>query len=137
MNAPKYRQDPVKQQKAEDKKDDKALKEYLVKIKSNTLEDRRELDSIIVIRKNLADLCKKARRSILDKTEEQNLFPLMASGWAFTDSARPPISSLRSPDIRGRAFMRSPALAIARPRNSPSRWAQSGPVTPASSRPNS
>ena len=69
----------------EDKKEDKALKEYLVKIKSNTLEDRRALDSTIVLRRHLGDMCKKARRSILDKTEEQNLFLLMASGWAFTD----------------------------------------------------
>ena len=69
----------------EAKKDDLALKEYLVKIKSNTLEDIIKLDSTTVIRTQLGDMCKKARRSILDKTEDQNLFLLMASGWAFTD----------------------------------------------------
>ncbi len=69
----------------EDKKDDIALKEYLVKIKSNTLEDLRELGLSSELRTQIAKTCKEARRSILDKTEDQNLFLLMSSGWAMTD----------------------------------------------------
>lgn len=69
----------------EEKKDDKALKEYLVKIKSHTYEDLRELDLSTELRTQIANTCKAARRSILDKTEDQNLFLLMSSGWAMTD----------------------------------------------------
>ena len=67
------------------KKDDKTLKEYLVKIKSHTLEDLRKLDTITMYRTQLADLCKKARVRILDKTEDEDLFLFMSCGVAFAD----------------------------------------------------
>ncbi|ASV30717.1 DUF6090 family protein [Maribacter cobaltidurans] len=67
------------------KKDDNALKEYLVKIKSHTIEDLYKLDSLSRGRTKIADLCKKARISILDKTEDENLFLFMGSGFAFAD----------------------------------------------------
>jgi len=67
------------------KKDDRALKEYLVKIKSNILEDKLELDSISEGRRQIGELCKKARTRILNKTEDEDLMLFMASGWAFTD----------------------------------------------------
>lgn len=66
-------------------KDDSALKEYLVKIKSHTIEDLYKLDSITRGRKQITELCKKARISILDKTEDQNLILFMSSGFAFAD----------------------------------------------------
>ena len=67
------------------KKDDKALKEYMVKIKSHTLEDLYKLDSLSRGRTQIAELCKKARVSILDKTEDENLILFMSSGFAFAD----------------------------------------------------
>ena len=67
------------------KKDNNALNEYLVKIKSHTIEDLYKLDSITRGRTQIADLCKKARVSILDKTESENLFLFMGSGFAFAD----------------------------------------------------
>lgn len=67
------------------KKDDHALKEYLVKIKSHTIEDLYKLDSITRGRTRIAELCKKARVSILDKTEDENLILFMASGFALAD----------------------------------------------------
>ena len=69
----------------ETKKDDKALKEYLVKIKSHTLEDLRKLDTISIGRTQIAEICKKARMRILDKTEDQDLLLLKISGLAFAD----------------------------------------------------
>jgi len=67
------------------RKDNKILKEYLVKIKSHTIEDLRTLDTMIMYRTQLADLCKKARISILDKTEDENLILFMSCGVAFAD----------------------------------------------------
>lgn len=67
------------------KKDNNALKEYLVKIKSHTVEDLYKLDSISRGRTQIAELCKKARTSILEKTEDENLFLFMGSGFAFAD----------------------------------------------------
>ena len=67
------------------RKDNNALKEYLVKIKSHTLEDLQHLEEITKGRAQIAEACKKARISILDKTEEENLFVFMASGYAFAD----------------------------------------------------
>lgn len=67
------------------RKDDNALKEYLVKIKSHTKEDLYKLDSLSRGRKQIAELCKKARVSILDKTEDENLILFMGSGFAFAD----------------------------------------------------
>lgn len=67
------------------KKDNNALKEYLVKIKSHTMEDLYKLDSITRGRTQIAELCKKARTSILDKTEDENLILFMSSGFAFAD----------------------------------------------------
>lgn len=67
------------------KKDNNALKEYLVKIKSHTIEDLYKLDSITRGRTQIAELCKKARTSILDKTEDENPILFMSSGFAFAD----------------------------------------------------
>ncbi|MDT0642805.1 DUF6090 family protein [Zunongwangia sp. F363] len=65
--------------------DDKALKEYLGKIRSHTLKDIQWLDSLSIYRTYVGLQCKKARKSILDKTEEQNLSLLMSCGSAFMD----------------------------------------------------
>ena len=46
----------------EARKDDKALKEYLMKIRSHTLEDLQQLDQISAGRKMIAESCKKARK---------------------------------------------------------------------------
>lgn len=67
------------------RKDDNVLKEYLGKIKSHTLEDLRILDTMTVYRTQLAELCKKARVRMLDKTENEDLFLFMACGVAFAD----------------------------------------------------
>ena len=67
------------------KKDDKILREYLGKIKSHTQEDMRMLDSLTKYRKNIGNLCKKARTAILDKKEEENLLLLMGCGSAFME----------------------------------------------------
>ena len=67
------------------RKDNNALKEYLVKIKSHTLEDMRNLEEISNGRKRIAEYCKKARTSILNKTEDENLILFMSSGAAFAD----------------------------------------------------
>ncbi len=69
----------------ESRKGDIALKEYLVKIKSNTMEDMLELDSLSIGRRQIAKLCKQARTSILNKTEDENIMLFMSSGWAFID----------------------------------------------------
>lgn len=69
----------------EAKKEKNALKEYLVKVQSHTREDLHKLDTIIQYRTQVAGYCKMARRSILDKTEDQNLFLLMNCGGAFAD----------------------------------------------------
>lgn len=66
-------------------KDQNALNEYLIKIKSHTSEDIDQLKELAKGRKQIADLCKKARNSILEKTEDDNLFIFMASGYAFAD----------------------------------------------------
>ena len=67
------------------RKDDNALKEYLVKIKSHTSEDLRQLEEITQGRAQIADFCKKARTSILDKTEDENFHIFKISGLAFAD----------------------------------------------------
>ena len=67
------------------RKDDNALKEYLVKIKSHTLEDMQHLEQITMGRAQIAEVCKKARISILDKTEDENLILFMTSGLALAD----------------------------------------------------
>jgi hypothetical protein len=69
----------------ENRKDERALQEYLVKIKSHTEEDLYKLDSITRGRTQIAELCKKARVSILDKTEDENLVLFMSSGFAFAE----------------------------------------------------
>ncbi len=66
-------------------KDKNSLNEYLTKIQSHTSEDLEQLEELAKGRKQIADLCKKARNSILDKTENDNLFLFMTSGLAFTD----------------------------------------------------
>lgn len=69
----------------QDRKDNKALNEYLVKIKSHSLEDIRILDTISMYRSQLAGLCKQARGHILDKTEDEALILFMSCGVAFAD----------------------------------------------------
>lgn len=66
-------------------KDDNALKEYLVKIKSHTQEDLKKLEEISEGRTHISGYCKQARNSILNKTEDENLALFMASGYAFAD----------------------------------------------------
>ncbi len=66
-------------------KDKKSLNEYLIKIKSHTKEDIAQLEELSKGRKQIADLCKKARNSILNKTEGENLFLFKISGAAFVD----------------------------------------------------
>nr|WP_288932659.1 DUF6090 family protein [uncultured Allomuricauda sp.] len=66
-------------------KDKKSLDEYLVKIKSHTSEDIKQLNELKKGRKQIGDICKKARNSILEKTENENLLLLLTSGLAFTD----------------------------------------------------
>lgn len=66
-------------------KDKKSLNEYLIKIKSHTTEDIEQLGDLARGRKQIADLCKKARNSILNKTENDNLFLFKVSGAAFVD----------------------------------------------------
>lgn len=67
------------------KKDKISLNEYLIKIKSHTKEDIEQLEELSKGRKQIADLCKKARNSILNKTESDNLFLFKISGTAFAD----------------------------------------------------
>ena len=67
------------------RKDDSALKEYLGKIKSHTLEDMQKLDTITMYRSQIAELCKKARVRRLDKTEDEDLILFMTCGVAFAD----------------------------------------------------
>ena len=66
-------------------KDKNYLDEYLIKIKSHTFEDIQQLEELSKGRKQIADLCKKARNSILNKTENENLFLFKVSGVAFVD----------------------------------------------------
>jgi hypothetical protein len=69
----------------EESKENRVLNEYLVKIKSHTQEDLRELDTIIKARKQFAAICKQARKAIITKTEDQNMITMMTSGLAFVD----------------------------------------------------
>ncbi len=69
----------------ETKKENNILNDYLVKIKSHTVEDLRQLDTITIGRKKIADVCKKARIAMLTNTEEENIYTIMASGAAFAD----------------------------------------------------
>jgi hypothetical protein len=69
----------------EAKKENNILNEYLVKIKSHTKEDLRQLDSISKGRKRIADICKKARVAMLTETEDDNVYLMMVSGTAFAD----------------------------------------------------
>lgn len=65
--------------------DKKSLNEYLIKIKSHTSNDIKQLEELSNGRKQIADICKKARNSILNKTENDNLFLFKISGAAFVD----------------------------------------------------
>ena len=68
----------------EARKDDKALNEYLVKIRSHTQEDLQELDKITIGRKQIAASCKRARTLMLNKTEHEdpNIFKFAAVAFA-------------------------------------------------------
>ncbi|AOW20289.1 DUF6090 family protein [Urechidicola croceus] len=87
-------------------KNKNSLNEYLTKIKSHTSEDIEQLEELAKGRKQIADICKKARNSILDKTENDNLFLFMASGYAFADYYFKPNSggyeSLKSSEYYGK-----------------------------------
>jgi len=67
------------------RKDNNALNDYLVKIKSHTQEDLKKLKEISEGRTHISGYCKQARNSILNKTEDENLALFMASGYAFAD----------------------------------------------------
>ena len=69
----------------EDAKENRILNEYLVKIKSHTEEDLRELETAIAARKQFASVCKQARKAMLTKTEDQNMMVMLTSGLAFVD----------------------------------------------------
>ena len=69
----------------EARKEDKALKEYLVKIRSHTMEDLGKLDQISAGRMLIAENCKKARKHILDKTEDQEPYIFRTASVAFAD----------------------------------------------------
>lgn len=66
-------------------KDKDSLNEYLTKIKTHTSEDIEQLEELKKGRKQIGDICKKARNSILNKTENENLFLFKVSGAAFAD----------------------------------------------------
>lgn len=68
----------------EARKEDKALKEYLVKIRSHTREDLQELDKISNGRALIANSCKQARAHMLNKTEHEdpNIFKYAAVAFA-------------------------------------------------------
>lgn len=66
-------------------KDKDSLHEYLTKIKTHTAEDIEQLAGLTKGRKQIADICKEARNSILNKTEKENLFLFKVSGAAFAD----------------------------------------------------
>ncbi len=70
-----------------------SLNEYLIKIKSHTQEDIIQLEELSKGRKQIGELCKKARNSILNKTENDNLFLFKISGTAFADFYFKPNSS--------------------------------------------
>ena len=69
----------------QDRINDRALKEYLVKIDVHTQEDMKVLDTMILYRSQLADLCKKARHHILNKTDKEQIILLMSCGAVFAD----------------------------------------------------
>lgn len=69
----------------ESTKEHKQLIEYLVKIKAHTKEDKYILDSLGKFRREVGNLCKMARTSILDKKEKENLFVISGAGAAFFD----------------------------------------------------
>ncbi len=74
-------------------KDNEALREYLVKVRSHTKEDLRQLDQITAGRTQIGELCKTARGRILDKTEDEDLTLFMNCGLAFADYSFKPNSS--------------------------------------------
>lgn len=69
----------------ETQKGNSRLNDHLVKIKSHTKDDLRQLDSIKNGRQKIADVCKKARKAMLTNTEEDNIYVMMVSGTAFAD----------------------------------------------------
>jgi len=87
-------------------KDKNSLYEYLTKIKAHTAEDIEQLEELSKGRKQVADLCKKARNSILQKTENENLILFKISGAAFVDFYFKPNSggyeSLKNSDFYGK-----------------------------------
>ncbi|WP_338733650.1 DUF6090 family protein [Mangrovimonas cancribranchiae] len=70
---------------AQSKKENEELREYLVKIKSHTKEDRIVLDSLEGFRSSVGELCKKARRAILNDKEKERMFIMLGGSTAFFD----------------------------------------------------
>ncbi|WP_435133016.1 DUF6090 family protein [Formosa sp. A9] len=70
---------------ARSKKENEELREYLVKIKSHTQEDRIVLDSLEGFRSSVGNLCKKARTAILNHKEKEHVFLILGSSTAFFD----------------------------------------------------
>ena len=87
-------------------KDKRSLNEYLIKIQTHTEEDLGQLAELSKGRKQIGDICKKARNSVLNKTENENLFLFMISGSAFVDFYFKPNSggyeSLKNSEYYGR-----------------------------------
>jgi len=69
----------------ESAKEGRVLNDYLVKIKSHTEEDLRQLDTIKKGRQKIAGICKKAREAMLTNTVEENIYVMMVAGTAFAD----------------------------------------------------
>lgn len=69
----------------QESKDNKALNEYLAKVKSHTMEDLIQLDTITAGRKQIGELCKMARARILNKTEDEDMMLFRVCGLAFAD----------------------------------------------------
>lgn len=66
-------------------KENRILNDYLVKIKSHTEEDLRQLDTIKSGRRRIADVCKKARVAFLTDKVDENIYMVMYAGTAFAE----------------------------------------------------
>jgi hypothetical protein len=66
-------------------KENRILNDYLVKIKSHTEEDLRQLDTMKTGRKKIADVCKKARVAILTDRIDENIYDVMYAGTSFAE----------------------------------------------------
>jgi hypothetical protein len=69
----------------ESTKENRILIDYLVKIKSHTKEDLRQLDTITTGRQRIGSFCKKARNAMLTHKEDENIYVMLIAGTAFAD----------------------------------------------------